>query len=426
MLSGLKGIGKTAAYRALTEFDKTADSSVGIAPKDCRVELPKMNMRAPKCSFIFEYEMALYLFHTIWVNKKVFNKLSTPSQKAVKNHVETFWNKIDKALRKVQGLGALGFGLTLANATSRNKKLLHSRSDENKAIGILTEACNQGLKLRLTIDDPEDVFCSTSELDKDILGGLCLAAGRLNDTIPNLKVVVLMKTHVHDFVIGNTADLDKYPDACGRLFWGNDGLRSLIEKRINHFCPVLKSNWREVFLGKKLNVKATTEIFEMLFSSIGNGPRHLIRYIHLAANNAGAKNRKVISLADLKAVKIALSKESFVTFEATNNEEFPRIGDVIRAVFSGNPSVRYSRADFRKYLQQLILEKDFEKLNNLNWMQQISIDALPLILFRCGALALQSGKEVVLPYMAEYTESSFENAMSISCNVDLFVADVSS
>ena len=61
--------------------------------------------------------------------------------------------------------------------------------------GKIPPLCVQALSI--VVDEPEQVFSTSRELDTHSIGGFCLAALRLSEANPNLKVIPLLKTHVY-------------------------------------------------------------------------------------------------------------------------------------------------------------------------------------------------------------------------------------
>lgn len=426
ILSGLKGTGKTAAYRGLKEFGTLPNIVQSISPEEYALNLPNTTLRASACSQEFEYEIAIQLLNQVIVQRKELNgELSSSLYKSAKSHITDFKKKLKNIGKKITGLNVLGCGFNLADPQRPVLSGLEGRQDELRAINTLIAICETGISMRLVIDDPENVFTASSELDKALLGGLWLAAARITRRSANLKVIVLMKTHVWDFVRTNTPDLDQYPDSDCRLSWSSELLKGLISKRLEHFFDIPLDKWEETLFGGTSNSNLVNQFFNILFQNIRNGPREMYRWLYLAAKRAENEGRKNITQSDLKSELRTLSYWAFNTFNTTHSEEFMDVGAVVRAIFKDDPDRERTPKALEEHIRQLILkDPEFQSLNNLKWMQSLTSDTIPHVLFRSGVVALRVEDSMILPYMEDYTEDSWRDADTVSL-VPLFRIAVS-
>lgn len=413
VLSGFKGIGKSATYRALTEFGPRPKTRQMLTPKRYRLYLPAMSLRSAACSHEFEYELAVELLRIFLESSEQLG--SRPLRREARGHVDSFLKNLKKWGGKFGGISILGCGFNLHKADQPILSGLVERTEENAAIETLKRICDAGVKMRLVIDDPEDIFTASSQLDKSLLGGLWLAAARLNQENTNLKVILLLKRHVFDLVLKATPDLDKCSESYGHLAWNSSQLIEFICSRLKYYCGATDANWRQMLFGKKVAVNTERAFFDYLLPNVRNGPREVSRWLYLAAVEAKAKKKRGVDLPTIKAVHQKVARDAYRTFNATFGEEYDGIGDVVRRVFRENPSRTYHHGELEDRIADLIQsDREYQALMRLDWMQSQTSTSIPSLLFRSGAIAIHLDGQLILPYMEGYTVENFEDADAVS------------
>jgi hypothetical protein len=407
---GLKGIGKTAAYRYLTEFDKkTPDITVGIDSNKYNLYLVNKDLKYDACRKQFRHDIILEALRAfaegpVLVQRRVQSSLV----KAAKKELKSYTAMLRKLGGNLQGLSVsiLGCGFTLPLSSQQPLALgLRTNKDIENAFDTLKTICDSGVKIRIVIDDPENVFSATNELDVPLVGGLCLAALELAQLVPNLKVVILLKTHVYYPVLSRVDDLRGYPDHMGRLSWDKDALASVVQGRLGW----TQTKWTDVFAGGESDGRA---LIEFMCGKIRNGPRDLLRWIDLALQSAaGAK----ISKDTIEKTRRKSSLDSLAELKAAHGETYPEIGAVLRIIFRDDRDHKFALADLRKHIETLLLKNpEMINLSKISWMQRESAFTLPELFFRVGALALWLGQRVVLPYEDSYDVETLESSSHLS------------
>jgi hypothetical protein len=240
-------------------------------------------------------------------------------------------------------------------------------------------------------------------LDVPLVGGLCLAALELAQLVPNLKVIVLLKTHVYYPVLSRVDDLRGYPDHMGRLCWDKEALISVVQDRLQW----TKTKWTDVFATEGEG----RALIQTMCGKIRNGPRDLLRWMDLALQlAAGAK----ISKDTVEKTHRKSSLESFGELDAAHAETFPKIGAVLRAVFRDNHNRKFALPELRKHIGTLRLKEEMANLSKITWMLRETPYTLPELFFRVGALALWVGQRAVLPYEDLYDVATFESSPHVS------------
>ncbi len=273
---------------------------------------------------------------------------------AARKEQKAYLDAVKQFIGRGVGVSALGFGLSLGKAETPVLVGLRSEKDVHSEYDTLSAICLAGVKVRIVVDDPEQVFSASRSLDEDLVGGFCLAAIRLSDAIPNLKIIGLLKTHVYQPVLRSVDDLTRYPEHMIRLRWTPDELLELLQRRI----MAEHQKWTDLF--EKSEADSRGLIRSELKNITRNGPRDLLRTLDLAFQKS-------------------------------------RTG-----------------RELREHVQTLMVnDHDIKALSKLKWLQSRSSQTLPELFFEIGIVALESGETLTLPYEGGYTLDQFRRAESI-------------
>ena len=399
---GLKGVGKTGAYRHLVEFGKSADIVVGITTDKFSLYLPNKNLHYAACRKQFEHDLVIEALRAITENRdSIKSKVSKGLLDKAAKQVTSYTELLKKVSGRFGGISVLGCGFTIARPETPVVVGLRPEKEITEAFQVLKDICSSGVKVRIVVDDPEQVFSATRELDTHLIGGFCLAALRLSSAIHGLKVIALLKTHVYYPILIDVDDLRKYPDHMARLCWSRDELVNVIDARLKWS----KSSWTDFFAGSeptgRQRVKSLTE-------NIRNGPRDLLRWIDLSLQLVGTGK---ITEQTVKETRKKASLDSFGELESAHSSNYPKIGAVIKVVFRSDPDHKYTLRELQQHLENLIVNApEMRSLSGLTWMQHENSQTLPELLFETGAIALESKGTLILPYEEGYQPGNLEAA----------------
>ena len=409
VFSGLKGTGKTAMFRALTEFYKLPNIVLKFSPKTNRININDSSLTQVTYSYIVEYEMIMEILNSVKESKQI----STVLKKKVNKHIKPFWAGLKQVLGKVLQVNILGCGVAIANQDNCDLVNLYSKVEENKAKDILKEVCDSGLSMRLVIDDPEDIFTSGSSIDPILLGGLWLATARMNDSFPNLRVIILMKTYVFDQIINKIKDLDNFPDSFKKISWNEDTLIELIYKRLVYFTGCNSQTWERILLGENFSRKNADDLYKYLISNIQNGPRDMIRWLYLAAKFAEKQGLDYICIDHLQSTFGKLCEVGLQRFSSVY-EKYQRINEVLKTIFVNNLLQQFTIEELEKHIERLVFENNkYRTLLDLDWMQNYLPSELIELFFRLGVFIFIKDGLKILPYMKEYSLDAFKNSDKI-------------
>lgn len=398
---GLKGIGKSAAYRFLVEFDNSADVSIGVRPRDYTISIDTENLNSAACQKQFTNDLVVEALRGIADSNSP--KLDTNLKEKAKAYFSNYKKLIETANGRFGGISILGCGFTVNKPESRTLVGLQAHNENKSAFDLLKKICGSGLHVRIVIDDPELIFSEIRELDTHFLGGLFLAALDLSERISNLKIVVLLKSHVFFAVMKGFEDYDKHPWSHLRFSWSRQELIDVIERRMK-WAGI---DWPGIFPGGNRE-DCRSLLLKKVCPYLRTGPRELIYWIETAI----ATSDNVISKSNsLDRSRRALAKYSLESLVRSHNEQYPRISEVIAQVFRGRTTENLSHAQFTEHVSTLKAnDEDFRSLWRLAWLQTETPRTLAEILFKVGGLALVSEKRLVLPFEAEYQEDLFDAA----------------
>jgi len=324
---------------------------------------------------------------------------------AARKEQKAYLDAVKQFIGRGVGVSALGFGLSLGKAETPVLVGLRSEKDVHSEYDTLSAICLAGVKVRIVVDDPEQVFSASRSLDEDLVGGFCLAAIRLSDAIPNLKIIGLLKTHVYQPVLRSVDDLTRYPEHMIRLRWTPDELLELLQRRI----MAEHQKWTDLF--EKSEADSRGLIRSELKNITRNGPRDLLRTLDLAFQKSRTGR---VGKSELGEARERAAQDSLDELTSAYNNLYPQLGDVIRAVFRDSASRSYTIRELREHVQTLMVnDHDMKALSKLKWLQSRSSQTLPELFFEIGIVALESGETLTLPYEGGYTLDQFRRAESI-------------
>jgi hypothetical protein len=406
---GLKGIGKSSAYRYLTEIDLDSNQVVvGINPDNFTLYLPNRDLNYTTYRKQFEHDLVVEALRAIVEKAQILGtqvpKIG-PLIETARKEQKAYLDSVKKFIGRGVGFSVVGFGLSVGKGDSPVLVGLRPEKDVQSQYDTLAAICRAGVKVRIVVDDPEQVFSASRTLNEELVGGFCLAAIRLSDAITNLKVIALVKTHIYQPVMISVDDLTRYPRHMIPLQWTNDELIELVNRRLKGE----KQRWVDVFEGSEAGAKTLirTEIKQMS----RNGPRDLLRTFDIGFQ---VSSNGKIGKTQLSEAHQSASQDSMDELTSAYNSLYPQLGDVVRAVFHDFEHHSFKVKEFRDHLQNLMInDQDMKALSRLKWMQSRTSKTLPAVFFETGVLALESSGNMTLPFEGGYTLDAFRRAQSL-------------
>jgi hypothetical protein len=403
---GLKGIGKSSAYRYLTEFSRRGDEVIiGIDPDKYTVNLPNKDRSYTICRKQFEHDIVIEALRGIVAQEDKL-KLNVPNIKSLitqaRREVTSYLDALKKFVKRGGGISVLGCGFSVGKSDEPVLIGLRENSEVQSALDTLCSICAAGLRIRIVVDDPEQVFSASRTLDTHLVGGFCLAAIRLSEAVSNLKIVALFKTHVYQPIMVDVDDLTRYPEHMVRLRWSADELIEVVQRRLD----AEKQKWSDIFVGSVSQGKAL--LTGELNNITRNGPRDLLHTLDIALQNSKVGK---IGKAEIDGSREKASQDSLDELTSAYSSLYRDLGSVAKAVFRTSARSRFTIKELRGHIQTLMVnDEDMKALSKLPWMQSRSSQTLPQLFFETGLLALDSGNVLTLPFDQEYTLDRFRGS----------------
>lgn len=413
---GLKGVGKTATFRYLTEYESSKGIVVGINEYTHSLHLPRRDLHYSTCRTQFEIDLVMDALRAVDEHRTSLKGVCDRTLlDQAHNQFNSYQQLLEKYLGWFGGGSVLGCGFTLKK---QNTPVVVGLTRTNTAQGadrLLKSLCDAGVKIRIVVDDPENVFSASTELDAHLVGGFLLAAIKLSRLSKNLKVIALLKTHVYSPVVRLVEDLPKYPDQWTRLSWSPASLKSLVMERLRWSKKIARTKSESVSLRQLFEVQSESQAeatLEDMISVVRTGPRDLLYWLSKSLEVAAKNGRERIAGPDVKKSLTDASLRSFQELEAAHHSLYPNIGELIRTVFKTRKS--FSVPDFVKHLSDLrVRNSDMKNLSRMEWMQRQTASKLPFRLLEAGALGFDVQGQRILPYSSDYTAENLLQAEKV-------------
>jgi hypothetical protein len=406
---GLKGIGKSSAYRALTEFGKFENEVViGIDPNKFALHLPKKDLSYTSFRKQFEHELVVEALRSIveraFVLEANVSGIKTLIAEA-KRHQQSYVEAVKNFLGRGGGISFAGFGFSVGKADSPVLVGLRPQEDIQAAQETLRALCRKGVKVRVVVDDPEQVFSASASLDVNLVGGFCLAAITLSHDVENLKIIALMKPHVYQPVMRSVDDLTRYPYHMIRLRWTHEELIKIIQRRLD----AEGQKWTDVFEGTEASAKKMLR--DELEKITRNGPRDLLRSLDAALESStNGKASKVL----LQTSRERAAQGSLDELTSAYNALYPDLGDVVSAIFRNSAEKSFTLEELRNHIQTLQMkDPDMKAVSKLKWMQAQNTKTLPNLLLETGVIAFRHANKTILPFEEQYSLDRFRKADAV-------------
>lgn len=404
---GLRGIGKSAAFKYLVEYDRSATVTVGLDRHRHMAPLPLTDVNYRISEDQFYLDLIMEALRLIVENGNLpVPRPPAPWVREAGALVRKYRKLVTNSGGTIRASSLIGSGFTVTEPNPRVLVVLEHKLDRGEE--LLKEVCDDGLSLRIVVDDPEEVFSASKVLDVELVGGFCLAALRLSQLSQNLRVITLLKTNIYHELRSKIGDLTKYPDCITRLSWTHDALRELVERRVAWATQEPSGDLGDLFQGGRITrVNALDEMIQ----TVRNGPRDLLRWVYRGLVDATEHGRTKITQAGISSSRRDVAVASLDEMETAYGLKYEQIALVIRAIFRHRSRQRIPVGHFIELVDDLAVnDLSMRKLQRLPWMQRTSSARLPLVLFEVGAIAFETHKRSYQPYEPGYDLLNFERA----------------
>lgn len=276
VLLGMKGVGKSTAFKIMTSEARPGFIVAGFAPGSERFKrLPNVQP-----GLFRERFLALFLIAALALldesdavksgDKKGLSAIVDP----LKPILRTLQGTVTEGRSRIKGGSAFGFGLSFDLSEDEEKKF--EKFDRVTARKKLQSLADKGIAIRLFVDDPEQTL-PLGEQGQNSLIGLILAANEINVNFRGVAgVTVLLKTHIYHKISSNEELANIFPAQRDVLSWTEDELIEAVENRLSFS----DTRYGDIFSFDKAEMK------NKIVSELRNGPRDLFAWIAMAAQVA--------------------------------------------------------------------------------------------------------------------------------------------
>ena len=233
---GLKGVGKSAAFKVLsreagTEIVHAFDAETYQISEEAKPRPTRQYIREIRGELVFQ--AVRDLVHRARQNPTFASEIPDDLYQRAEILNDNLWEKIKDVVNEVGGISILGFGITRRAAGKRSKGSLGeqiSSEDYGEAVDILRRLGNS-VHFRTVIDDPESLFTVNDKINANMVAAVCIAANELTKKLPNLRIIILLKPNVFDTLLRIDEFVSIPIDVRVRLSWTKAELKAVVRKR---------------------------------------------------------------------------------------------------------------------------------------------------------------------------------------------------
>ena len=400
LLKGLKGIGKTATFRYLTEQETTPSIIIPISLANYNCFLKSSDINSKAACEQFKQDIAIECLRVFYEQNKKDKKNDLVIE--AKKHFSKYKEALEKYAGHFGGISVLGCGFTINQGSSPVLVGLQDKKDSDEVIQLLDKIGKSGISFRIVIDDPEEIFSATRFIDTHLLGGLCLAAIDMNEEFSNLRVIVILKSHVFDPIYRDVEDLHIPPSyIISKLSWSKTELKQLIVDRLKHVGLTLKELFKNV---PEVDIE---ESFNNQLHFLRTGPRDLLKIYDWALIES---NDEPLTLENINNAINKMAVDNFKEVRATNSSEYPKIDELLKEIFFSFRTPKKLK-EFPGLLTELkVKNEDLRAIWKTPWLQMETQKTISRVFFNIGVVLLVVNSKTILPYEPEYEIDNFEIA----------------
>lgn len=394
---GLKGIGKTVAYAYLTHWEKVSNVRLGIFTKNFRLDLPKSSISHVAFADQLKSNIVHLLLQEILIQSKqktlpVRNDLLQDAAVLTGKFREIFTDVFER-LKQFGGLSILGCGFQLNKKGEVEIAQLVPNKQENKAEKVLSGIADCGVKLRLVFDDPDRVFSTENVTNPGLVAGLCLAGRQLSKLSSNIKINILLKTHVYTDIM-KIEEMRNMPYRFAtHLAWTESELQKLIARRLSYSeCAI-----EDIFPPDK---DEQDKVFQHLFMHSRNGPRDVVRWLEVCLEH---DLNRTIDVKRLRRYEKEYAELSCSQMTVIYESQYEAIVDFLQHYFGRYPYFQNKDEFEQNFVNfQVTAKEESRFLFEKNWIK--TADRALSALTDTASIAYRDKSTLILPYMARYHE----------------------
>ena len=391
---GLKGIGKTACFKSLSE-GRGVDFVQGISAKT--QEQQEISGSRPTLQYVEEIKAELVLqalitlVKSLKTDKKLARKVPNSLHQEASVLVSDVWGKLKDVFGSLGGMTVLGFGISFRNKNKKEPSLkLVARDEYDNAFSIL-ERLSKFVSFRIVVDDPEAIFAGDERINENLIAALTIAAHELQKSLSNFKCIVLIKPNVLR-ALRRVDEFANLPlNSRVRLSWTEEELKEVIRLRAKAADVDLKDVFRT----------DPEAALTAIIRDSRTGPRDALRRIELHFDNYP---HEPLTPKALEKTIDAYGEACFDQMFGAYERQYPGLSRASLIVFEGRET-SIPKVAIRNRLDQMIASStEVLAFKDEPWARDAARFSDLLVQF--GLVALKSGSDVTLPFHANYLDEA--------------------
>lgn len=387
---GLKGVGKSAAFKMLSgpagaDVVRAIDAETYRIPDESTPIPTRQYLREIRGEILFQ--AIADLVDADRADPGLSGRIPDDILQRARTLRARLWEKIKGIVGEVGGVSFFGFGITRRAAAKGKRKTIEqlNTEDHDEAVSILS-ALAEKVRFRTVIDDPEAIFTIGERFNANMVAAVCIAAHEIRQKLPNMHIVVLLKPNVFDALL-QVDEFVRIPiDVRVRLSWSREELKEVVRRRaaaagydLGDFMSPTESILDEILLGSR------------------TGPRDVLNRIlvHDMIDPSGK-----MTGSSLAASAETFAQVSFEQMTGPYSSEYPGLARASIILFESGDSEFDREALRRRFDTMIASDREIIACADQEWARNSQRFADLLIQF--GLVAIRQGRRVVVPYEADF------------------------
>lgn len=389
---GLKGVGKTAAFKLLSTA-KGADI-VRAINAEC-LQASEGARQKPTLQYLPEVRTELLLqaisdlAEKVESDKAFARRLPKDVHQRVLALRGQVWEKLKNLAGEIGGVSILGFGVTRrASSRQEDKPFKPLTSFEHDEALDIVKGLQGMVNFRCVIDDPEAIFTASDGMNLNMVAAVCMAANDLNAASANFRTIILLKPNIVDALIRVDEFVNIPRDRRVRLSWTREELKAVVVKR----AEIAKFDLSEIFR------PSPEELLDLVVNDSRTGPRDVLN--RLVAVISLRPDKEVIDPADLEETSEQFAEACYEQMLGAYDRQYQGLSRASLILFEGKAKSLDKAGVQVRFDQMIASDVEFIGFKDEEWARSSSKFLDLLVQF--GLVAIRVGESTILPYESSY------------------------
>lgn len=347
IILGNRGTGKSAIVKVLTKREQQAGSIViELSPDEFSYELikdtlPREDLKswARQNSYTAAWKYLIYV-QVMKEFARSHKGMQTDSSKKIYEYIRDHHKGVElhpiaALISYIKRIEGVKLGKYEAGIKARELTNLYKLEEIKPLIPEVNAMCKR--RKALVVIDELDKGWDGSEESKNFVAGLFEAALSINESNPNLRVLVALRKELYDNIPSLSHDAEKHSDIIEELSWDGPELLKLISARVRHSVSGLsvfddRQIWNEMFVSELHG----TDSFKYIIDRTLNRPREIILFCSQILKISRNRGIWPIDLAVVEEAERQYSKQRTKDIASEYRFQYPGLLSIFE-VFRGGP-----------------------------------------------------------------------------------------